>query len=59
MFGVSFYIDINEVYKYLENSSSLTLASLRTDFNVPILISLCIGTTVPTLPSGVSFDNLT
>ena len=46
-------------YRCFENSSSSTLANFRTPFSVPIFSSLCMGTTVPTFPSGVVFDNLT
>lgn len=37
------------------NSSDETFACLRILRNVPIATSLCIGTTQPTVPSGVDF----
>jgi hypothetical protein len=51
--------DQNPAYWCLSNSSKSTLASFNTLLRVPSFSSRCIGTTVPTFPSGVIFDSLT
>ena len=57
--GKQFLSHVRDGHKNLMNSFISILASFRTPLNVPIFNSLCMGTTVPTFPSGVIFESLT